>query len=87
MKHERNVAGILCSEVLDRLSAYLDGELPADDRQRVEQHVRDCELCTRFGGVFAATIHGLRSHLRAAEDLAPDVARRLEQALPRANGT
>ena len=39
---EKVVAGISCGEVLDRLSAYIDGELSADERARMEAHLRGC---------------------------------------------
>jgi anti-sigma factor RsiW len=41
----------------ERLSAYLDGELPAADAAEIERHLHDCTECTRelaimrtFGG-------------------------------------
>ena len=60
---ERRVAGLLCSEILEGLSEYLDGGLDAETRARVEAHVRDCDACTRFGGRFAATMARLRQSL------------------------
>jgi anti-sigma factor RsiW len=33
--------------VLDRLSAYLDGELPPEDRALVAEHLAGCEECSR----------------------------------------
>lgn len=81
MNHERIVAGLSCGQVLAGLSDYMDGELPHGQREQVEAHVRGCELCARFGGVFAATVRGLRLRLGAAEDVPADVARRLDAAL------
>ena len=31
----------------ERLSAFLDGELPAADRAQVEVHLRECAACAR----------------------------------------
>lgn len=84
MKHERVVAGLRCSQVLDQLSAYLDGELEGAQKAGIEAHVRDCELCTRFGGAFSAAISGLRQRLLRADELPADVASRLDEALRRA---
>jgi len=36
----------LHKEWTDRLSDYLDGELPADDHRAVESHLRECAPCT-----------------------------------------
>jgi anti-sigma factor (TIGR02949 family) len=61
---EKIVAGLACSEVLDRLSEYLDDELPPDARAQLEAHLRGCEGCARFGGELAATVRALKAHLR-----------------------
>jgi anti-sigma factor RsiW len=34
-----------CTEILPRLNACLDGELPADQAQVVEDHVKTCQGC------------------------------------------
>jgi mycothiol system anti-sigma-R factor len=34
-----------CSETLHELYHYLDGELTADDRIHIEQHLNDCSPC------------------------------------------
>jgi anti-sigma factor (TIGR02949 family) len=65
MKLDDQVAGIRCSEVLARLSDYLDGEVSPDERARIEAHVQACENCARFGGAFAATVGALRRTLGA----------------------
>lgn len=63
MLGERCVAGLLCSEVLEGLSDYLDGALAPDVRANVEAHVRECDACARFGGRFAETFTRLRRTL------------------------
>lgn len=65
---ERTVAGLACSQVLERLSDYVDGELAADARAQVEAHLHGCDACTRFGGEFGALVKALRSRLGAAAD-------------------
>ena len=81
MKGERVVAGLACSEVLARLSSYLDGELSADERARLEAHVAGCDGCTRFGGRFGATIAALRASLKEPVRLRDDRDGRLLEAL------
>ncbi|MFQ5501523.1 MAG: anti-sigma factor family protein [Phycisphaerae bacterium] len=36
-----------CRPIEEKLSAYLDGELPQQDRQRVEVHVDRCDRCRK----------------------------------------
>lgn len=81
MSEERVVGGLSCGQVLDRLSDYLDGELGADARAAVEEHLRGCDGCARFGGEFRATVRALRDHLRASPAPPSSVRRRLVEAL------
>ena len=78
---ERTVAGIRCSEVLEVLSDYIDGELPPAQVQRVTAHVQRCDWCERFGGRFAGIVTALRRELAQAEALTPEVESRLRAAL------
>jgi anti-sigma factor RsiW len=55
------IAGLTCADVLTALSDYVDGELTDEMRASVEQHVRACSNCERFGGMFAAVIRQLRA--------------------------
>lgn len=36
-----------CRVMLERLSAYLDGDLPAGQCRTIERHARGCARCTR----------------------------------------
>jgi len=80
MKGERVVAGLSCGEVLGALSDYLDDSLPAKERKRIEEHLRGCDLCERFGGRMAGLVRALRTTL-AAPPLDPDVEERLRGRL------
>ncbi len=62
---EKVVAGLSCGQVLERLSDYLDDELPPQARARVEEHLRGCDGCARFGGELGATVRALKAHLEA----------------------
>lgn len=81
MKGERVVGGLSCGQVLDRLSDYLDGELDVAARGAVEEHLRGCDGCARFGGELRATVRALREHLAAAPSPPARVRRRLAEAL------
>jgi mycothiol system anti-sigma-R factor len=40
-----------CSEVLDEVYVYLDGETDADERARIREHLDECEPCLRQYGL------------------------------------
>ncbi|MEM9069293.1 MAG: zf-HC2 domain-containing protein [Myxococcota bacterium] len=58
---ERNDGGIRCSEVLERLSDYVDGDLDAATVAKIEVHLRACDNCERFGRDFGAMVVSTRS--------------------------
>jgi len=77
------VAGLSCQDVLDRLSDYLDGELPGPAREAVEGHVKGCDGCARFGGEFKSTVRALRDHLLRSPAPPARLVARLREALDR----
>jgi len=81
MNGERLVGGLRCGEVLERLSDYLDGDADAPTRARIEEHLRGCEGCARFGGELSATIRALRAHLLGSARAPASVQARLHAAL------
>lgn len=81
IENEKVIAGLSCSQVLDRLSDYLDGDLGADERDRLEQHLRGCDGCARFGGEFSEVVGLLRSQLVRARRLPDGFGDRLRRAL------
>jgi len=48
MTHSHEPGSPGCREVFERLSEYLDGELPPDLCERVEQHMGGCAPCEAF---------------------------------------
>ena len=78
---ENIVAGVSCGEVLDQLSAYIDAELPGEQRARIEEHLRGCDVCARFGGEFRATVRALREQLLRPARLPSAVHDRLRAAV------
>lgn len=78
---EREVAGLTCSQVMESLSAFVDGEIPADLRARIEAHVAGCHLCERFGADFVRLLDAMRQHLAAPEPVPAEVADRLRAVL------
>ncbi|CAB4846484.1 unannotated protein [freshwater metagenome] len=41
-----------CGEVLDAVSAYLDGEMTEHERERISTHVEECSPCLREVGIY-----------------------------------
>lgn len=78
---ERIVAGLSCSDVMEDLSALLDGELAPARRDAIVGHVSDCSLCATFGDEFARMLAAAREQLGIAEPVPADVEARLAAAL------
>jgi anti-sigma factor RsiW len=78
---ERIVAGLRCGEVLADLGEYLECALPAGRTSRIEEHLRGCDWCARFGKEFADTVSVLRTRLATPPALEGDVAARLRRRL------
>jgi anti-sigma factor RsiW len=79
----KTVGGLSCQDVLDRLSDYLDGDLADAARASVEDHVKGCDGCARFGGEFKGTVRALRDHLLRSPAPPARLVARLREALDR----
>ena len=62
-----------CSEVLDAVSAYLDGEMTDHDRDRIAQHFDECSPCLHEFGIYQEV--KLLVHRCCGGDLVPDEVR------------
>jgi len=49
-----------CQELVEVITQYLEGTLPATDRVRFEEHLAGCSACTRYLHQFRETIVALR---------------------------
>jgi anti-sigma factor RsiW len=63
-----------CQDFLERLSRYLDNELPMPDRETIEQHLRDCPCCEEVLDSLKHTV--TLCHEEGRPDLPPDVRQR-----------
>lgn len=86
VENEITIAGLSCSQVLDRLSDYLDGDLIAPEREQLEAHLRGCDRCARFGGEFRAVVGALRSHLSRVGAVPGGFRDRLRRAMETERG-
>jgi anti-sigma factor RsiW len=64
---------LLCMQVVELVTGYLEGTLPRADRRRFESHLSGCEHCTEYLEQMRITIR-LTGRL-AAEDLTPAMRR------------
>ncbi len=74
---DRTVGGICCSEVLELLTEYVDGELDVTAVEKIENHLLGCPNCERFGRNFGAMVVSLRQESEKSEAVQLDVMARL----------
>jgi len=67
-----------CAEVVELVSDYLDGNLPAPEAERVADHLSGCPGCTAYFEQVRATTAGLGRV--TTEDLPTDVRTNLLEA-------
>jgi anti-sigma factor RsiW len=69
--------GISCREVVELVTAYLDGALGADEHARMEAHLQGCPHCVEYVEQIRMTAHV--AAVAAVElELRPDRAKLLE---------
>ena len=81
IENEKVIAGLSCTQVLERLSDYLDGDLPEADSTSIEAHLRGCDGCARFGGEFRSVVESLRVNLARSRSLPAGFRERLRKAI------
>lgn len=62
---------LTCNEVVELVTEFLDGALPAEDRARLEQHLLVCPPCTLHLGQVRATIEHVGELREPASPVAP----------------
>lgn len=77
MRTRKGAKNAACKDLLTRISAYLDGELPAPACRAIEAHCRDCPGC-------AALTEGLRRTIGLCQEAGrtplPDAVRERARA-------
>jgi anti-sigma factor RsiW len=48
--------GLMCQQLVELLTDYLEGALPEQEHRDVEAHLAECEHCTEYLVQFKATI-------------------------------
>ena len=75
---EAETAQMTCKELVEVITEYLEGTLPAEDRARFERHLAKCEGCHAYLDQMRETIRAL-GHL-PPESLSPEAERALLDA-------
>ena len=57
-----------CQELIDFLLAYLDEELPPEQRQVFEEHLRRCPPCIHYVETYRLTVHVSRVACEVREE-------------------
>ena len=71
-----------CARLVELLADYLDGIVPAHERQAMDQHLTACSECVAFVRTYRTTVHLLRT-LR--DDDLPPALREILTKIRRAN--
>jgi len=61
---------VTCIELVELVTDYLEGSMPADQRARFDEHVAGCEGCTTYLEQFRITIR--LTGMLTEEQIAPD---------------
>jgi anti-sigma factor RsiW len=63
--NESTVEALSCQELVELVTAYLEGALPPEDAARFEQHITGCDGCSAY-------VEQMRATIRLAGRLTPD---------------
>ena len=66
----RRRRALVCRQAIELMSDYLEGTLPAQDRVRLEAHLKDCPHCSEYLAQLRVTIQALGA--ASPEDLPDD---------------
>ena len=70
-----SIEQLSCQELVELVTEYLEGVLPADDRARFEQHLEPCAGCREY-------VAQIRTTIELAGEVTPaDLTFEAEQAL------
>jgi anti-sigma factor RsiW len=72
------LAHLSCRELVELVTAYLEGELPAGARKRFEAHLSQCDGCSVYLEQMRTTIR--LSGMLGVEDVSPEAGQALLRA-------
>ncbi len=71
-KHHHDEMSMTCRELFERLSEYVDGELPQEICEEIRHHIVGCEPCEAFAKTLKKTAD--LCHRLPSKPIPPDVA-------------
>jgi len=69
--------GLTCREAVEQLWAYIDGELPAGDADRVHAHLDACGACSPQHDYQRAFLEFLKAQARSGPGVPAELRRRI----------
>ena len=67
-----------CRELVQVITAYLEGTLPGEDRRRLEAHLEECEYCVNYLEQMRETVAALGG--LSLDSIAPERRREILEA-------
>jgi anti-sigma factor RsiW len=55
----RRIEPLACQELVELVTDYLEGRLPAADRERFDAHIAGCDACTNYLEQMRMTLQAL----------------------------
>ncbi len=77
--HHHDEMSMTCRELFERLSEYVDGELPQEICEQIRRHIEGCEPCEAFAKTLKKTAD--LCHRLPSKPIPPDVAANLRAFL------
>jgi len=70
-----------CQQLIDFLADYQSEDLPAEQREVFEQHLKLCPPCLRYLETYATTVDLAKEVCRCEEDRPAEMPEKLVQAI------
>ena len=76
-----HLGGYCCGDTEQLLFEYVEKELPADVRTKLEKHIADCRSCVEYVDSYRRTIEATHCHGCPETEMPPELQRRLKDFL------